>query len=241
MLIHGFGEDGEIWNTIVEGLKHQYRLIVPDLAGSGKSTGNVENMSLDDYAEQVLLLLDKENITSCAMIGHSMGGYITLAFAEKYPERLSKFGLFHSTAYADNEEKKEARKKNIDFIKKHGSEKFLRQTVPNLFSDEFRKNHPGKVESIITRYSSFSPISLVSYTEAMMNRPDRIAVLKNFQKPVLFIMGEFDTAVPLEQGLRQCSIPEFSYIYIGAHSGHMGMMEEPEFCLKAIQDFLSGE
>lgn len=241
MLIHGFGEDGEIWNTTIEGLKSRYRLIVPDLPGSGKSKGNIENKSMEDFAGYIHQILEKENITSCAMIGHSMGGYITLAFAEKYPEILNKFGLFHSTAFADSDEKKEARKKNIEFISKHGSEKFLRQSVPNLFADEFKKLHPQEVESFISRHSNFSAQSLMFYTEAMMNRKDRIDVLKTFNKPVLFIMGEFDTAVPLEQGLRQCSIPEFSYIYVCAHSGHMGMMEEPEFCQKAIQEFLSGE
>lgn len=241
VLLHGFGEDGEIWNTTIEGLKDKYRLIVPDLPGSGKSNGNIEKCSMEDFAQHSYLLLKKENITSCTVIGHSMGGYITLALAEKYPEILNKFGLFHSTAFADSEEKKEARKKNIDFISKHGSEKFLRQSVPNLFADKFKNLHPQKLEAFISRYSNFSSQSLMAYTEAMMNRKDRIEVLKTFNKPVLFIMGEYDTAVPLEQGLRQCSIPEFSYIYVCAHSGHMGMMEEPEFCLKAIQDFLSGE
>ena len=74
----------------------------------------------------------------------------------------------------------------------------------------------------------------------MRDRPDRTEVLKKFQHPVLLIIGEFDTAVPIEQSLKLCKIAEFAYIYIGAHSGHLGMLEEPEYCLKAIRDFLSG-
>ncbi len=241
ILLHGFGEDGSIWDALSEQLKKKYRLIIPDLPGSGQSVSNTDGITMEKMAEKVKEVLDKEGIQQCKMIGHSMGGYITLAFAEKYAHYLHSFGLFHSTAYADSEEKKEARKKNIEFIGKHGSAKFLRQTVPNLFSEETRSNNPELVEQIINKYSNLSPTSLVNYTAAMMNRPDRVSVLENFKKPVLFIMGEHDTAVPLEQGLKQCRVPEISYIYICVHSGHMGMLEEPEFSLKAIQDFLSAK
>jgi pimeloyl-ACP methyl ester carboxylesterase len=241
MLVHGFGEDSTIFDTLIPELKKEYTLIIPDLAGSGRSTGNIEGVSMESLAEQLNLIAEKEIAGPFTMIGHSMGGYITLAFAEKYPDKLQQFALFHSTAYPDNEEKKSARKKNIEFIRKHGSHEFLKQAIPNLFSEEFKKQQPEIVKELITRYSNFSPTSLVSYTEAMMNRPDRIHVLKDFQKPVLFIFGEWDTAVPLEQGLKQCKIPEYAYIYICAHSGHLGMLEEPGFCLKAIQDFLSGK
>lgn len=241
MLVHGFGEDGTIWDGLIPALGKEYKLIIPDLAGSGRSTGIKEGMGMESFAEHLKMILDRESIDQCIMIGHSMGGYATLAFAEKYPDNLKKFGLFHSTAYADSEEKKSGRKKNIEFIKTHGSAKFLEQSIPGLFSGEFTKNKPKIIKEIVSRYSNFSPSSLVYYTEAMMNRPDRSEILKKSKKPVLFIMGEYDTAVPIEQGLKQCILPEFSYIYICAHSGHMGMLEEPEFCLKAMQNFLSGK
>ena len=173
------------------------------------------------------------------MVGHSMGGYITLAFAEKYPERLTSFALFHSSAYADNEEKKVARRKNIGFILNNGSAKFLAQAIPSLFHEKYKTEHPEGVVELIERYANFSPQALVSYTEAMINRPDRTAVLKGSRCPVLFILGEHDTAIPLQQGLEQCHLPEFSYIYICTDSGHMGMLEEQAFCTKAVIDFLS--
>jgi pimeloyl-ACP methyl ester carboxylesterase len=239
VLIHGFGEDSQIWNTITPELNDNYDIITPDLPGSGKlSTENIEDASMESLAEHINSLLLQKNVDTCTMIGHSMGGYITLAFAEKYPEKLNRFGLFHSTAYADSDEKKHARKKNIEFIRKHGSAKFLEQSVPNLFSKEFAEKKPAILKEFIDRYRNFPPDSLVHYTAAMMNRPDRIQVLKTFPRPVLFIMGEHDTAVPIEQGLKQCSIPEFSYIYIATHSGHLGMIEESEFCVKAIKEFL---
>ncbi len=241
VLIHGFGEDSTIWDGLIEQLESNYRLVIPDLVGSGRSTGNTDGISMESMAEDVNALLQSENIDSCFMIGHSMGGYITLAFAEKYSDKIKGLGLFHSTAYADSEEKKGARKKNIDFIQKHGSAKFLEPATRNLFSDKTKSEKPDLVDELVDRYRNFSAASLVAYTEAMMNRADRTEVLKNFPKPVLLIIGEYDTAIPIEQSLKLCRIADFAYIYIAAHSGHLGMLEEPEFCLKAMQDFLSGK
>lgn len=240
VLIHGFGEDSRIWDTMIPHLEKDYQLIIPDIVGSGRSKGNTDGTSMETIAGDINTILENEKIQSCHMIGHSMGGYVTLAFAEKYPEKLKGLGLFHSTVYADSEEKKSARQKNIEFIQKHGSAKFLEQATPNLFAERTKTERPELIREMIERYSNFSSSSLVAYTAAMMNRPDRSEVLRNFPKPVLLIIGEFDTAIPIEQSLKMCRIADFAYIYIAAHSGHLGMLEEPEFCLKSMQDFLSG-
>lgn len=240
MLIHGFGEDSRIWDDMVQKLSSSYRMIVPDLPGSGRSGELKTGVSMESLASSVHSVADHAKLDRFAMIGHSMGGYVALAFAEQWPERLSKLGLFHSTAFADDEEKKASRFKNAEFIRKHGAAKFLAQSVPKLFSAASARDKKPAIDEIIGRYSDFSPAALVDYTLAMRERPDRTEVLKHFTRPVLFIFGEEDTAVPLEQGLKQSSIPEFSYIYIAARSGHMGMIEEPEFCLKALNDFLAG-
>jgi pimeloyl-ACP methyl ester carboxylesterase len=241
ILLHGFGEDGGIWDGMTEALSSSCKLIVPDLPGSGNSLMDTDGITIESMAESINRIVEKEDLRNFYLVGHSMGGYISLAFAEKFGDKLRGLGLFHSTAYADNAEKKQVREKNMEFIRKHGTLKFLEQSVPNLFSENTRNSRPELVQNTIDRYSNFSPTSLVNYTNAMKNRPDRTEVLRKLSKPVLFIFGEYDTAVPLEQGLEQCNIPEFSYIYIAAHSGHMGMLEEPEFCLKALQDFLSAK
>lgn len=133
LLIHGFSEDGQVWNDMLPTLSGQYRLIVPDLAGSGKSGGNIDGLTLEDHAEHLLKLMEQEQISNCAMIGHSMGGYITLAFAEKYPERLNKFGLFHSTAYADNEEKKRQGKRMQISLQRTGPRNLYSSPCPTFF------------------------------------------------------------------------------------------------------------
>ena len=204
----------------------------------------IDDMSIEGMAEVIKSIIDAESslIPSSgggrALIGHSMGGYITLAFAEKYPEYLNAFGLFHSTAYADNEEKKNTRMKGIEFIKQHGAFEFLKTVVPNLFSQESRELIKGKIDAFINSLNDFSPEALVSYYEAMVQRPDRCNVLKMSKVPVLFIFGEFDVAVPLKDGLELCHLPEKSYIHILHKSGHMGMLEETGECYRIMDKFL---
>jgi len=238
VLLHGFAEDHTIWERQVDYLKEKFRLIMPDIPGSGGSPFNEKLSTMDDYARVIRSILDHESIVSCQLIGHSMGGYITLAFAEKNPEMLESFGLFHSTAYADNEEKKNARKKGIEFIRQYGSAKFIEQTIPNLFSDKFKAESADVIKELLRRFANFNPASLVRYYEGMMERPDRTHVLKKFKKPVLFIMGEYDTAIPLQQSLEQCHLPDFSYIHIAKNSGHMAMLEESNWSNHVLEKFL---
>ncbi|MBC7935691.1 MAG: alpha/beta hydrolase, partial [Rhizobacter sp.] len=126
IFIHGFAEDSRIWDGIIEKLKGSYQLIIPDIPGSGKS-GILpgDNISIADYASVMEAILVEEQIVQCAIIGHSMGGYISLAFAERYPEKINSLGLFHSSAYADDEPKKETRRKAINIIKEKGTITFL--------------------------------------------------------------------------------------------------------------------
>lgn len=238
VLVHGFSEDGTVWENQVAYLKNKFQLIIPDLPGSGQSPINDANWSMEYFAECIRAILDQENFATVSMIGHSMGGYITLAFADAYPDRLHSFGLFHSTAFADSEEKKTARRRGIEFIQQHGAAKFLEQSIPNLFSDETKKHQPDLVRKILARFTNFIGQSLVNYYQAMIARPDRTHVLKNFPRPVLFIIGKHDTAVPYEQVLQQCYMPGLSYIHTLEHSGHMGMWEEPALSNVFIEEFL---
>lgn len=237
MLVHGFGEDGRVWEKQEPALQQNFRLIIPDLPGSGKSEAT-DDLSMEAMARVLKLILDKEEADSCIMVGHSMGGYITLAFAELFPKQLKAFGLFHSTAYADNEEKKTARRRGIEFILEQGPEKFLEQSTRNLFSEEFRKKNPAEVQDFIDRFTNFPAQSLVSYYEAMMQRPDRTKVLKDFSGPVMFIIGQFDSAILPEQVLEQVHLPRLAYIQLLMHSGHMGMIEEAAASTGFLEKFL---
>ena len=237
MLVHGFGEDGNVWDKQVEYLKDKYHLIVPDLPGSGKSE-MINGMSMEGMAEVLHTIIHEENIDRCTVIGHSMGGYITLALVESYWNHVNAFGLFHSSAFPDTEEKKQTRKKGIEFIKQHGAFEFLKTSTPNLFSSNSKLQIPDSIDEFINSLKGFTPEALVSYYEAMMNRPDRTSILKNTENPVLFIAGEHDVAVPLNDILQQCHLPEKSYFHVLKKSGHMGMMEETENANRILEEFL---
>ena len=237
ILLHGFGEDGEIWNGQVEALKDKYQLIIPDLPGSGKSE-IVVDMSMEGLAEVVHSIIHEEDIDTCPVIGHSMGGYITLALVEKYWNHISAFGLFHSSSFADNEEKKANRKKGIAFIREHGAYEFLKTATPNLFSQKTKDENPGLIDEQVAAGHNFSAPALVSYYEAMMERPDRTELLSQTAVPVLFVMGKEDAAIPVEDSLKQCHLPRKSYIHMLSQSGHMGMLEEKEKSNSILEEFL---
>ena len=237
VLVHGFGEDGNIWNQQAEYLKENFKIIIPDLPGSGQSE-LIDDMRVEGMAEVIHAIIHEENIEACPVIGHSMGGYITLALVESYWNHVSAFGLFHSTAYADSEEKKSVRRKGIDFINRQGAFEFLKNATPNLFSQKTKDETPELITEFIAGLDNFSAPALVSYYEAMIQRPDRTEMLEKARVPVLFIMGKYDNAIPFEDGLQQCHLPEKSYIYVLRNSGHMGMVEEKEKCNEILDKFL---
>ncbi len=243
ILLHGFGEDSSIWNKCAEVLEKKCLLIYPDLPGSGRSGVYLQEkneVSIDDYAEIIYALLVSEKIDKCIMLGHSMGGYITLAFAKKYPERLMGFGLINSTAFADTESQQERRLKSIRMIERYGPHEFLRQILPPLFADKFRESNRELIAAYVEKGKTFTEAVLVQYYRAMMQRPDNTVVLQKSSVPVLFVCGTEDTAAPLEDLLKQIHMPDISYIHILENTGHKSMFEAPEKLTSFILDFIDG-
>lgn len=238
LLLHGFAEDSRIWNEQVNFLKNKYQLIVPDLRGSGSSIIGNKPTSIEDFAEDIKQILDAENISSCIMLGHSMGGYITLAFAEKYPASLLAFGLIHSSAYADNEEKKEVRLKSIDFIQEHEPFEFVKTTIPKLFAENFNQQHKEQVDELVEQGKQFSKEALIAYYEAMIARPDRTAVLIQSTVPVLFFIGEEDKAVNPQDAIEQTSLPVVCKVKLVEGIAHMGMIEATDELNECIDEFI---
>jgi pimeloyl-ACP methyl ester carboxylesterase len=239
LLLHGFAEDGTVWDNQVDSLSTDCRLIIPDLPGSGRSSTINPALSMEEMATMIRDLLDQLEIARVTLIGHSMGGYITLAFAALYPERLNAFGLFHSTAYPDSEEKKTTRRKAIDFIRTNGAAPFIRQSTPNLFSAHTREHRPKLIETTIAKYTDFAPGSLIAYYGAMIARPDRTDVLRQFTRPVLFIIGLDDNVIPLQQALGQSWLPSISHLHILENAGHQAMLENPEKSTQLLREFIN--
>ena len=236
VLLHGFGEAGWVWNHQINAIK-DFQFIVPDLPGSGQSE-MIDDMSMEGLAKSIHQLLQQLNIDQCTMIGHSMGGYITLAFAEKYPSLLNSYGLFHSTAFADTEEKKASRRKTIATIQQNGAPAFLQNFIPGLYGSYFKQQQPEAIDNHLTQVANLTDAALIAYTHSMMERPDRTNVLKQNKMPVLFVLGMEDAAIPFHDTLKLASMPDISYIHVFENCGHMGMIEEPEQSNYILNNFL---
>jgi len=242
ILIHGFAETNTIWKNQVDYLSDYCSLIIPDLPGSGESELpdlSGKNLSINDLADAINSVAENENLGPCIMLGHSMGGYVTLAFAEKYPEKLKAFGFVHSTAFADSEEKKQNRLRGIEMMESNGSYIFLKTTIPGLFADVFKKENPAVVTQLIEEGKQFKKETLQQYYYAMIQRPDRTQVLKNTRLPVLFVIGTEDIAAPLNDVMKQVHLPEIAYIHIIENTGHMSMLEMPEKLNGILKNFIN--
>lgn len=241
-LVHGFGEDGYVWDELRSSLSSVYQIIVPHLSGTYLSPIHnlsiVDNLSMESMAEDLLKIIDAEKLDKVVILGHSMGGYITLAFAEKYEERLLAFGLIHSTSYADSEVKKEARLKSVEFLKNHSTHEFLEVATPNLFGTQYKETHPEKIKELIERASQIPEASMMAYLRAMRKRKDRTDVLKTTSKPVFFCIGIQDNAVNPKDAVNQSQLPANAQTFILEEAGHQGMMEAPEKLIKAIRIFM---
>ncbi|MBK7098826.1 MAG: alpha/beta hydrolase [Sphingobacteriales bacterium] len=236
ILLHGFGEDDSVWRNQVPFLQQDFRVIIPQLPGTGDSD-LLEEMSMETMAASVMQIADAEGLGSFVVIGHSMGGYTTLAFAEKYMDRLKAFGLYHSNSIADSEEKKTNRRKGVDFVKKYGALAFLKSITPNLFSETTKNNNPDLVIQTMNNIPAFSDESVIAYYKAMMARRNRTNVLETSLVPVLFVIGKGDSLIPYQDALHLSTLPDKSYIYTLQNSGHLSMLEEPEESNKALKEF----
>ncbi len=234
VLLHGYCENNTCFNEQVLFFKDHCKVIVPDLPGFGKSEVIGES-SMESMADEVHKVLLHEKVSDCIMIGHSMGGYVTLAFAEKYPKLLKGFGLLHSTANADTEERLEKRKQVISFIETNGVETYLKNFIPTLFSNSANRED---VDFIITEALKGPKEGIIEAIRAMMKRPDRKGVLKEVSVPVLFVAGEYDQLIPSGDLFLQASMCKVSQTVYLKNAAHMGMLEDPENLNKELQKFI---
>ena len=212
--------------------------IVTSIPGYGQSQP-VEDYSMDGLAIHFKDLIKRLDIDPCMVVGHSLGGYIALALAENFPDLLSGLCLFHSSAFADTDEKKENRNKGIEFIERNNVKSFVEPFFGPLFSPSNKEKFKDTINNLINKAVE-TPAHVIQNTLAgMRDRPDRIHVLRQVDFPVLFIIGKDDGAVPLEKSLEQCSVPDKSWAVFLNQTGHMGMFECKDETLFALKSFAS--
>lgn len=231
VLLHGHGVDADIW-TELKNLLSDYRVLTPDISTQ------TQYEYIEEYADYLYQWLIAHEVQKCVLIGHSMGGYITLAFAEKYSAMLQGFGLFHSTAFADDEEKQAQRKKTLRFIETHGAAAFIRQSAPNMYAEDFVKQHPQVIEKHIEKYTRLPTAAVIAGFKAIMGRSDCTQVLQYAAIPVLLIFGKEDKLIAFEKNIGLSELPKEGQTFISAKSGHLGMIEDTAACAEAIRTWM---
>jgi len=237
VLLHGFCETHEIWQGFSSSLAHaaSVQVFTPDLPGFGRSARLHEKFSIEDVAQSMVAWLKQAGVEKCITIGHSLGGYVTLAMAARQPDFFKGIGLFHSTAFPDSVEKRQNRDKVIDFVVKNGVQPFIDTFIPGLFHQ--KDNAGTKIAHAIA--SQTDKETLVRYLAAMRDRPARTAFLKAFSAPVLILAGEYDSVIQRKSLEEQAASLQHPFFRNLMKSGHMGMLEEPETALAAIKSFIS--
>lgn len=233
VLLHGFGETSEIWDSFKPLLSKEFNLLAFDYSK------HTFCQTIEEYADWLHSKIDELKIERFVLIGHSMGGYISLAYAEKYGQYLAGLGLFHSSAYADTEAKKEARLKTIQFLKKHGTAEFIEDFLPNMYNAEFRQKNIGYIKQQLQDNQLLPVEALITATEAMRIRPDRSTLLAQLSMPVLMIAGMKDKFISPEASLAQTMLLKQPYTLVVDHIAHAGMIEAPEICAALVNEFVS--
>lgn len=236
LLLHGFCGSSSYWDAIVPLLQTQCRLIVPDLPGHGQSGVPQTPYPIEAFADDMVDFLRLLDIGKAVWLGHSLGGYVTLAAAERYADQIAAYGLIHSTAFPDDEKGKEGRLKAIQTILDSGIVPFVDGLIPKLFAPDHLQSMDDKVEQAKNIGYGTSPEGAVVTLEAMRDRPDRNAALRQADCPVLLIAGENDQIVNPEKTF---SVRGDSIHHELLHKvGHMSLMEHPEQLADKLSAFL---
>ncbi len=235
VLLHGFLENQTMWNEFLPELSKRNRVITIDLLGHGATEclGYVHTM--EDQADMMHHLLMELKIRKVILIGHSMGGYVALAFAELFPEFMKGLVLMNSTSRADSEERKTNRDRAIKAVKKDYST-FVRLSIANLFSEDNRLKLTHEIELVKLEALKTPLQGIVAALEGMKIRKDREVVLHLTSYPKLLILGEQDGVLNYQENISQIENTNFGLISFP--DGHMSPIENREETLKTILDFI---
>ncbi|WP_185862048.1 alpha/beta hydrolase [Blattabacterium cuenoti] len=238
VLLHGFMESLEIWNDIYSDITKKYKVLSIDFPGHGKSifTTKKNIFTMESIAEMVKIIMDKKNMQKAIFVGHSMGGYVALALAEKYPEIFLGLCLLHSTAESDSIEKKKHRLQSIQLAIKNYP-LFVSISMNKLF-------HPKKLYSLQEKITFVKKIafstsinSVISFLKGMLIRKNRTFLLKNTSIPKLYIIGLYDLILDAKK-IREEAKSGNSTNFIEIDTGHMGHIEKPKKIIKILENFI---
>jgi 3-oxoadipate enol-lactonase len=232
VLLHGYPLDHTIWEPLLPMLEKEFDLILPDLRGFGESDVSEANPSMGDYAADVAGLLDRLDIEKAAVTGHSMGGYVALAFAHAYPRRVLGLGLVSSQALADPPERKAARYQEAEHVLAHGVKDVAEGMSAKLTADPRLQ---ARLKELVLHQL---PAGLVGALRAMVERPDSTPFLPVFDFPVSIVHGLADALIPIERARAVRVAVKKGYLVEIEGAGHMPMLEAPQSTADALKNLL---
>ena len=238
VLLHGYLESLLVWDDFIPLLYKQVRVVTLDLPGHGISVVTGECHTMEFLADTVAEGLKALGIERCTLVGHSMGGYVALAFCERHPEMLDGLVLLSSTPNPDTEEKAENRRREIALVQAGKKEMLARVAPAAGFAEENHTRMADAIEDLTEQVFVTEEEGIVALLNGMIARKDQNEMLRATKVPVLFILGRRDNYIPVEVAEKMVSEhPEAQVVWL-EHSGHMGFLEEPEATAAALLDFV---
>ncbi|MEX0986226.1 MAG: alpha/beta hydrolase [Bacteroidales bacterium] len=238
LFLHGYLESSVIWSDFASGFTNKYKVICVDIPGHGKSgiLGSIHSM--EDMAEVVGAVLDAEGAGKVVLFGHSMGGYLTMEFVSKYPGRTAGYCLFHSTCFADNEEKKLNREREISLVQCGKKMQIIHTNIPKGFADKNLDKLEVEIRRVKEIASGCPDEGIIALLNGMKARKDHTPTLKRDDLKSLFIWGERDNYIGESVFRKMTEIAPHASVLVLKNSGHMGFIEEPEEARAGIIKFL---
>lgn len=235
ILLHGFLEDSQIWNEFIPLLKKECQVICIDLFGHGKTPGLGDIHEIETMAEAVSVVMDQLSISSAKLIGHSMGGYVSMAFLEKFSEKTNGILLLNSTPAADSEQRQRERVQGIQLVKKD-KKTFLDKEIIKLFAEENRKKFEKSVQHHISKANKISTDSIIATLKGMKIRKDRTLVLEKFAGTKLIVAGIKDPLIPSKSIQKIADKTQAKLISLSC--GHMSYIEKKEEVKIILSNFI---
>jgi len=223
IFLHGYPLDHTIWLPLVPLLKEHAHLILPDLRGHGRSPTPAGVYNMEVMAADVQAFMNDLKIEQAILAGHSMGGYVALAFARDHPQRLAGLALAASHCYADPPERLKLRLENAERVERTGGVAFITDAMlPSL------SPNTAVLEKIKTIMTNANPVGMAGVLRGMTERKDTSAVLTNLAVPAVIIAGGKDQIIPLERTQQMESLMKQPWLEVISRAGHMPMLEAPE-------------
>ena len=237
VFLHGYLESPAIWPAFLGDAFADCQVLTPALPGYAEASAATD-YGLEAAAEAVRAALAAAGIGRAVLVGHSMGGYVALAFAEKYPGLVAGLGLFHSSALPDTAEDAERRAHNRTFLEEQGVVAFADKFLQPQLSPTHRESMNDSVTQLQQLAAAVPLAVALGNLDAMAQRPDRRAVLEKATYPVLFIAGKDDRAVLPEKTHEESLLPDYCTVLWLAGVGHLGFLERPTDTRRAVRQLL---